>query len=76
MIEIDRLRLYLPPGFAPRAPRIARLVADELARRPAAGGDRAQLSVRGVTVTPALSDRRVATRIASAIHRAASRGAG
>jgi len=77
VIEIDRLRLHLPVGFAHRAPRIARLVADRLARRSAEGlADRSVLAVRGVSITPALSDARVADRIAGAIHRAAGAGIG
>jgi hypothetical protein len=72
MIEIGQLRLHLPPGFGPRAGRIARLVADRLATRPvAADGEHAHLSVHGVVVTPAQSDQRVAGRIAGAIRRAA-----
>lgn len=71
MIEIGHLRLHLPAGFGPRAPRIARLVADRLATRPvAATGERAHLSVHGVVVTPGQSDQRVANRIAGAIQRA------
>ncbi len=72
MIDITRLRLHLPAGFERRAARIARLVGDELARLPVASEVHADsLHVRGLEISPALSDRRAAARIASAIHRQA-----
>ncbi len=70
MIEIDHLTLHLPAGMERRAHRIARLVAADLASRTAARDlQMSSLRVDGVVVSPRMSDRRVAARIASAIRR-------
>ncbi len=70
MIEIDHLNIHLPAGMERRAHRIARLVAAELAARPAAGDLQvASLRVEGVVASPRMSDQRDAARIAAAIRR-------
>ena len=77
MLTIDKLRLTLPSGFEPRAGRIARLVADELAALPlneSASMERLQLPA--LNVAHGASDRHVAGAIASAIAAQVSRSNG
>ena len=79
MLKIDRLRLALPAGYAPRARQIAFLIAEELAERlPAAGGpmDRPMrldhLALPPLDVAHGASDREVAGSVANAIASALS----
>ena len=68
MIDVDRLRLSLPAGYAGRADSIARLVASELETRLAgAAGALDGLQVGPVEITPGANDRAVAQTIAAAI---------
>jgi hypothetical protein len=68
MLEIERLRLQLPEGFRRRAPRIARLVAEQLAQCDVGEGGRiGRLRAGPVTVGSGDSDRQVATAVARAI---------
>ena len=48
MIRIERLRMRLPPGYQHRATAIARLVADQLARRSVTR----DLSLDAVSIAP------------------------
>jgi len=70
MLTIGRLRLTLPAGYAARAARIARLVADELpGRLPAGSGDLRldHLALPSVQVAPGATDRQVAGAVAAAL---------
>jgi len=68
-LNIERLRLNLPRGYAQRAGSIARHVGDELARRPlSAGRSFAALRVSAPALPHGLSDQQVAARIADAVH--------
>jgi hypothetical protein len=68
MLKIDRLRLSLPPGYEPRAIRIARLVADELAGLQLQGdANFDRLTLPTVEVAHGASDRQVASSIASSM---------
>ena len=74
MLTIGRLRLTLPAGYAARAARIARLVADELpGRLPASSGDLRgdlrldHLALPSVQVAPGATDRQVAGAVAAAL---------
>jgi hypothetical protein len=69
MLEIERLQLQLPTGFERRAPRISRLVAEQLALRGVSDSRRIErLRAGPVRVSSSDSDRRVAAAIARAIH--------
>jgi hypothetical protein len=73
MLTIDKLRLSLPAGYEPRAGRIARLIADELATLPLQENASqenvsiARLQLPALHVAHGASDRHVAGAIASAI---------
>jgi len=72
VLTIGRLRLRLPSGFAPRAPGIARLLADELAAlQPAADQRIERLSLPPVSIDPNATDRDVARAMARAVASAA-----
>ena len=69
MLNIDRLRLQLPPPFRDRAGEIARLVAEELAVVPLSSDlhlDR--LTIPPVEMQPQAGDREVARAIATSVH--------
>jgi hypothetical protein len=69
MLEIERMRIRLPSELQARAATIARLVGEELARRPltrSAALD--ELSVPDVRVRAGDSDSQIAARIAHGIH--------
>ena len=48
MIQIDRIRMRLPPGYQHRAATIARMVGDQLARQ----SFPRDLSLEAVAITP------------------------
>ena len=77
MLKIRRLRLTLPAGFTGSPERIARLVAEELARQPLPGGvgDRQieRLAPPPVDVGPRMGDGQVAEPAARAIRHALGR---
>lgn len=72
MLTIGRLRIVLPPGFAGRPERVARLVAEELARLPlpeGVDGERiARLAPPPVAAGPRPGEAAVAGAAARAIH--------
>lgn len=72
-VEIDHLRLQLPPGYAPRAPQIARLLAQALAQpgllHPAAPGALASLRLPPIALRGQPSDAALARQIAQQIAR-------
>ena len=68
MLNIDRLRLQLPPEYADRAAGIARLLADELATLPVQTNQRLdQLVLPPVSILPGASDQQVARSIAAGV---------
>jgi hypothetical protein len=71
VLTIDTLRLQLPAGFAHRAERIARLVAEALARIDTglAGADLAldRLALPPIAIAGAASDGEIAAGIASSV---------
>jgi len=77
-LRIGRLRITLPPGFEGRPEQVARLVAEEFARRPLQGapGDRRidHLAPPPVEVGPRAREREVAEQVAQAIQREIPRG--
>ena len=77
MLKVRRLRLTLPPGFTGRPQHVARLVAEELARRPLPGAAADQrirrLAPPPVEVGPRAGEREVAKPAARAITAALSR---
>lgn len=71
MIEIDRLRMRLPPGFEHRATSIARRVGDMLAAEPVPRAVSLQaVSIEPQSVTGHTSDDEIARRIVVQIVRA------
>ncbi|MDW8323759.1 MAG: hypothetical protein RMK60_06640 [Burkholderiales bacterium] len=71
MLEIGRLTLHLPPELEGRAPRLARLTGEALARRawPARETIVDHVAIPRVAISPAWSDRRIAEHLAEAIQR-------
>ena len=68
MLKVERLNLRLPPGYAPRAANIARLVADELSQSTwNSGGEIATLRLPPLRLQFGSSDREVAQALAAAI---------
>jgi hypothetical protein len=75
MITIDRLNLWLPPGYRHRAEAIARLLVRELASTPWPGPQRIEhLTAGPLRSTAATSDHELARRIAGSILAAAGEG--
>jgi hypothetical protein len=69
-IRIERLRLHLPQGFAPRADNIARQVAERLAQLPIdASSSHVEIRIPTVQVQSGQSNHIIAGRIATALHR-------
>lgn len=68
LLSIGQLSLYLPAGFAKRAPRIARLTAHALAaQRVSTVARMDQLHLPPLRVNAARSDRAIAQQLAGAI---------
>lgn len=67
-LSIDSLNLDLPPGFGPRAERIARLTARQIAGHPL-GQDFFQesLTVPAISLAGGDNDYQIARRIANAL---------
>jgi hypothetical protein len=70
MLNIDRLRLYLPQGFRDRAPFIARMVAQELAMLQFnVSLDLDRLNLPPVSIPKGAGDQQIARAIAESVQR-------
>jgi hypothetical protein len=69
MLEIERMTLKLPAGYAGRGAAIARLVAQGLAQIDSSGTlHLPRLSLPPLHVTAQSTDREIASRVVDAIH--------